>query len=101
MGGGQATDLAWAAGVLDVSGTCVGHGKTFRWQLRKRDRELLERLQGVLGGRIYGPYEYAAGGDRRPSWMWASDGVCPHRIAEKLRPYLTRGKRARLAELGV
>jgi hypothetical protein len=68
-------ELAWAAGFMDGDGNFTvswrKNGKTkIAAQADQIDRRVLDRLQSVLGGAVYGPYNRGEG--RSPVYKWTT-----------------------------
>jgi hypothetical protein len=93
------TDRAWAAGFYDGEGCTVyipllvkNDGRTRQGHMRitvsQKDRRVLDRLVGVIGGRVYGPYSVSEV-HRLQIYSW--DGVS--RALEIMWPYLDEEKR--------
>ena len=72
-------EVAWAAGIIEGEGnfhgsTTIRDGKpwphrSLRVQVSMIDVDILQRLQGILGGTINGPY--LRGTSRKPIWYWS------------------------------
>ena len=94
----KATDLAWAAGILDGEGYLGLYrvrpktlhnlsGTAMHIEVAMTHEATLLRLQQILGGRINGPYTRP---NRLTHWKWYTAGQ--KHVAETiraLRPYLT------------
>ena len=97
-----ATDLAWAAGFLDGDGHfCFtgprkwGRGRIVIGATQVR-REPLERLQAILGGKIWGPHKFIHRAGRPPTMahQWSAGGS--ERVLELIEllvPWLSIPKR--------
>lgn len=59
----MSTDIAWAAGLFEGEGSSVAtttNGRAYlvlSLSMHPRDRDVLERLQRILGGNLHGPYK--------------------------------------------
>ena len=93
-------NLAWAAGFIDGEG-CFVHVKTHRpngkmysdgvrLSAAQVNKEPLERLQKILGGKIYGPYKVKNNINARPFYQWVTKNNAP--CLELLLPYLSSPK---------
>lgn len=91
--------LAWCAGVLDAKGSVADRGRSVRLSVSSHDRLLVDRLAGVLGGSVLGPYENrnADGITRRPRYVWHVDGVVAVlTLSRRLRRWLSPATRDRI-----
>jgi hypothetical protein len=50
-------DIAWAAGLIEGEGSFAMAGRTPKIAVNMIDRDIIERLAVILGGRVYGPYD--------------------------------------------
>jgi hypothetical protein len=94
------TSAAWAAGIFDAKGTAWAQMKKatgryyLKLQVANTDREMLERLEEMFGGRIY---EREAPDNRKPVYIWMIETVdATEEIAKRLWPYLGTAKREQL-----
>jgi hypothetical protein len=101
-------EWAWAAGLFEGEGTILASLKNGRWrklelQLKMTDEDVVRRFHSIVGGRMFGPYQYQQddGSHRKEWWLWRSDGVDPARILRTMWPWLGVRRRARAEELGV
>ena len=90
---------AWAAGVVDSRGSFVFNLKAVELRLQvamRDDREIVDRLVAILGGKVYGPNERA---DRvRKGYLYMLRGERPVReAAELMGPWLGDRKRRQFA----
>lgn len=93
--------LAWCAGFIDGEG-CIDVARHLI-QVQQNEREPLDRLVEVLGGRIYGPYtryrKQRPGELSKPYWVWKVSRKCQAiDVARRLMPLMTM-KRTRLEQL--
>jgi hypothetical protein len=73
-------DLMWCAGLLEGEGSISSYTKTVKNStypivqlqcgLHKRDKDVLERLQNLLGGTITGPYTSGLSKEEPIMLMW-------------------------------
>lgn len=93
------TELAWCAGFLDGEGSFGAYVRKssksqrakYRIQAAQSDREVLDRLQTELGGKVAGPYgPYTT--QRKPYYNWAVWGQEAVEVTERLWPYLSSVK---------
>lgn len=95
------TTVGWASGVIDCSGSIVVTDGRLRVQLKKADREMVERVRSVLGGRVYGPHQSGAtradGSPALPSWTWTSDATDVASVIAAIEPSLGTRRRDQLA----
>lgn len=97
-------DWAWAAGIFEGEGSfATSRSGAFRMQVKMTDHDVLLRLQGIVGGTVYGPYAYQQpdGHTRKPAWVWNTDGTDAAAIARRFAPWLGQRRLARLLTLGV
>lgn len=92
-------DLAYAAGLIEGEGSfrCInrkparplksGRAPEMAIQISMTDREPLEKIQKILGGRTYGPYH---NGVRKSSYYWAlQERGTISQVAAALLPHLS------------
>jgi hypothetical protein len=92
-------ELAWAAGFLDGEGHFGRHrrkgarpGGRLAIQVAQQDRRPLDRLQAILGGRVYGPY--GPYGQTQPYFLWYIQGFeRTQATIAMLWPFLSEPKR--------
>lgn len=73
-----ATEIAWCAGFFDGEGSCClrrykNQGCGISLQIKQtKGPDLLDRVQSILGGKVYGPYQQK---NRNHSeyWDWRLD----------------------------
>lgn len=51
------TELAWSVAWVDAEGSITARAGTPAIVVAQKNREILDRLQPILGGAVYGPYE--------------------------------------------
>lgn len=104
---GTEAEWAWAAGLFEGEGTILASKKRryrrLEIQLKMTDEDVVRHFRSVVGGKVFGPYNYDQpdGIVRKPHWLWRSDGVDPARILRTMWPWLGQRRRARAEELGV
>jgi len=90
----EETDRAWAAGFFDGEGCCNFSSSNRRLYMGQKDRRVLDKFQGIVGGKVYGPfktgnvYQYYLGGEKAQEallLMW---------------PYLSEIKRKQALKVG-
>lgn len=64
-------DAAYAAGLFEGEGS-VGSATGWTVRVGMTDREPLDRMAAIFGGRVTGPYRQR--GNRKPSWAWSIHG---------------------------
>jgi hypothetical protein len=85
---------SWAAGLFDGEG-CISKARPSRpgglfeprLSLGNNDFELVDRMHGVFGGSIYGPYGGGVGPDgflRKQRWFWVVEGY--DQVVDALAP---------------
>lgn len=95
--------VAWAAGIFEGEGSIVEQGRVVRLQVKMTDYDVIARLWTIFGGRVYGPYKYdqGDGSERKPAWVWISDGSDPAAIAREMLPWLGERRRERAVAMGL
>ena len=100
-------EWAWAAGLFEGEGSIIvkrqGRRKVLALSLKMTDEDVVRRLHGIVGGVVFGPYQYQQddGSERKPWWLWRNDGVDPSRVIRQMWPWLGARRRAKAEELGV
>lgn len=100
-------EWAWAAGLFEGEGTILsarrGHRRRLELSLKMTDEDVVRRLRSIIGGVVFGPYQYQQGdgSERKPFWVWRNDGVDAARVLRQMWPWLGERRRARAEELGV
>lgn len=101
-------DLGWAAGFLEGE----GHFRAWRSpraaiadperryvymqaQATQKDREPLERLQAILGGKVYGPYANNRGATYH---LWTVTGSAAVDVVALVEPHLSTRRREQIAK---
>jgi hypothetical protein len=86
-------NLAWAAGIIEGEGCFKrSHRTTLRISVNMTDKDILDRLQMMLGGAVSGPHRYEP--RRKPIWCWNLCGALPcYAVIAALLPWF--GKRRR------
>lgn len=96
-------ELAWAAGFMDGEGNFRYNDKRKYGkgipvvQAAQIQREPLDRLVGVLGGKVYGPYSYRPEQQPYHTWSLGTFEKCQAAIA-MLWPFLCSTKKAQARE---
>jgi hypothetical protein len=94
----DATDVAWVAGFFEGEGSfVVGRGGSGRKYLHLRlgstDKDVLDRLQSLAGGRVIGPRRKQAL-HHKDFWVW---GISSHAdavaLSHEILPYLGERRR--------
>lgn len=95
-------DLAWCAGFIDGEGcfsvlmnrnTTGNKPARVGLSVQQVAREPLDRLQGVLGGKVRGPYQHRTGIGRKPYFRYDLRWGILQDVIEELWPYLSKPKR--------
>jgi hypothetical protein len=96
-------EIAWAAGLFEGEGTIVIDARRVRLTVRMTDEDVLTHFRDVVGGHVYGPYQYQQpdGHVRKPFWVWHSDGQDAAAVARLLEPWLGKRRRARIEATGL
>lgn len=100
-------DLGWLVAIVDGEGSLIlrlrpsktrgHHIVDMSVQVTSTDEDIVQRLQQLCGGHIYGPRRK---GSSKPCWNWRIHrradvaDLCAH-----LRPHLSQRRAARAAEL--
>lgn len=91
---------AWAAGLYEGDGSIVRCTHSPMLEVSSIDRDVLERMQRILGGKLRGPYDTRSRLGTRPFWVWAEYGVDPcSDIISRLWPWLSERRRERAADV--
>lgn len=91
---------AWAAGLYEGDGAVVRCTHSPMLEVTSIDRDVLERLQSVLGGKLRGPYDTRSRLGRKPFWVWPEYGVDPcSDIISRLWPWLSERRRDRAVDV--
>ena len=69
-------DIAWAAGIYEGEGTC-DLGSTAHTCISQKDREILDRLRALFGGKITAKISKTPGGrvTDEPIYLWQMSGA--------------------------
>lgn len=84
----ESENLYWAAGLLEGEGSFQVSSSTSTPFIScgMTDLDVLERLQEILGGNLYGPFQ---GRDHhKPSWTWMLKGRASVSVMELLKPLM-------------
>ncbi len=49
-------DIAWTAGLIEGEGSFGWHGRTPKVVVQMTDKDTIEKLAGIWGSKVYGPY---------------------------------------------
>lgn len=93
--------LAYAAGLFEGEG-CVTLTQKRQpcLMVAMTDREPIEQIAAILGGRVYGPYHRAAHESRKPTYEWRLFGWTALEMTyPKLRKWLSPRRRGRFEEI--
>lgn len=102
-------EIAWAAGFLEGEGWFAFRGSRgskptaeMRVGAAQVNREPLERLQSMYGGKIYGRTQVTQdGANRRPWFGWElNDRSAVLRLTEDIRPWLSQNRLDRIPWIG-
>jgi hypothetical protein len=97
---------AWFAGLFEGQGSVVLH-RSSRWrcrfQLKTTDHDVADLTLQRIGGSVFGPYAYRSsdGHERKPFWLWVSDGLNPHQLSRHMWPWLGERRRQKLRAFGL
>ena len=98
-------DVAWAAGLFEGEGSILvptERMRSIRLRVGSTDRDVLDRLVQVIGGKVRGPYQPNGRNTppgRKPIYMWEVQGTNPaQQVLRLFWPYLGIRRRARAAE---
>lgn len=87
------TELAWAAGIYEASGSVSRQeGRQPRLSVKGTEEWVVRRFHEAVGlGTVYGPYnhQYKDGYRRRPYFVWIGDAEVAHAVGAMLEPYLS------------
>ncbi len=98
-------ESAWAAGLFEAEG-CIPVRKpkstgyiSAEMVLRMRDKDVIERLQSIVGGKVNGPLKPFRA-HWSPMWLWSvSNWPDFIFVAQIIRPWLKERRRTRLDEV--
>lgn len=93
--------VAWAAGLYEGEGTAVWHRTTgLRIVIKMTDEDVVAKVHALLGGSLYGPYQYDQGDGhrRKPYYMWVIAGSAAAEVARLIYPHLGERRRRKLDE---
>lgn len=97
----EPTDAAWMAGLFEGEGSFLAdNGGKIRVSIAMTDRDVVDRFARLTGANLLGPYRYANGGTRKPSYRVVVNGPRAVALIELIWPYLGERRRARAVELG-
>lgn len=92
-------DIAWAAGVIEGEGTFgISNEHVLSVTVRMTDKDVVERLHSILGGRFYGPYKEVS--RNKPIYTWAlrrREELIP--VLREILPFMGDRRTARIMEL--
>lgn len=97
-------DLCWFAGWWEgegsISNTCKTNGKTYlKITGNSTDKDIIEKIQSVFGGRIYGPYYSVTitGKQAKAQYLWSITKT--HQalaLAQAIRPMVCLRRQAQI-----
>lgn len=89
------SSIAWAAGFLEGEGSFIMSRKTgdsLTVSAPQKDREPLDKLQSIFGGKINGPYK------NLPCLNWTVHGSAAAGIMMTVYPFMSLRRRNKIAE---
>ncbi len=100
-------DIAWAAGIFEGEGCIIQDYSSaarsdgarypdFKLRIVMTDKDVLDKVTGVLGGGVWGNKPQRDG--NKPTWVWQVSGRVAEDVAETLRPWLCERRTAILDE---
>ena len=86
-------ELAWVMGVLEGEGSFIlanqSSGKYAGISMQTIDKDILERIQDRLGGKVYGPYNYQGEGYKPLYHWWHRGRGVTEAIMLSMYPYMS------------
>lgn len=86
------SELYWFVGLFEGEGSvsCPKNGQ-IRLSIDLTDLDVLERVQGFAGGRLYGPYQKKS---RKPIYCWVMQGRKAAGLVMTMLPLLSRRRKS-------
>lgn len=98
-------EMAWLAGIFEGEGSIILENRsgpreyaTPRLQVNMVDRDVIEHLQAIAGGRVN--RQKAQTPDRQDQWRWTLQGFLPvSYVLDRIWPWLHSRRRTRCEEV--
>lgn len=92
-------DAAWVGAWISADGciTDAGDGRP-RIQFKLTDKDVLDRMTDLFGGKVLGPYD-PVGLGKKPTWHWQISGRPAQRIVEAVWVWLSQRRQDRFKEI--
>jgi hypothetical protein len=90
-------DLAWAAGFIDGDGSIFKKRANYKYEylslgVDNSEREPLDRLVALFGGKVNGPYRGSSLG-KKPRFQWVLIGTAADLAIQAMWPWLCSQRR--------
>ncbi len=91
-------DIAWAAGLLEGEGSFyLRNDATAKIQCGMTDLDVLEKLQGIFGGKIY--KQKIVNDKWKQVWVWNLEGPKAFSAMLEIRPFLLKRRASKVDEI--